>query len=119
MARYRIYRIREAVKEQFRWAPHTGGTAVVKPRDYDAGGELEAATPYALWSIMKAQGKNLSLGDVLETIHEDATAGVLHIFKYIGFEPAKWWIPEPKPEQRAKFDGLATPLATTADWHSV
>jgi len=119
MARYRIHRIRETIKEQFRWAPHTGGTAVVKPRDYEADSEFEAATPYALWNGMKAQGNDLCPGDVLEVIHKDGTLGELQIFKYIGFEPAKWWIPEPKPEQKTKFDGLPGASAPDADLHSV
>jgi hypothetical protein len=112
---YRIHRIRESIKEQFRWAPHTGGTAVVKPKDYDITGDAEAATPYALWSAMKAQGHDLYPGDVLETIKEDGSPGELQIFKYIGFEPAKWWMPEPKPEPKSKVDGAQSPVAFTAD----
>jgi hypothetical protein len=108
MARYRIHRIRESMKEQFRWQAHTGGAATVKPKDYElAGGELEAATPYALWTNMKIEGKPLYPGDVLEILKEDGTQGELQILKYIGFEPAKWWIPEPKPEFKGKIDGFA------------
>ena len=40
MACYRIHRIRETMKEQFRWQAHTGGTATVKPKDYEADSEL-------------------------------------------------------------------------------
>jgi hypothetical protein len=119
MARYRIHRIRESIKEQFRWAPHTGGTAVVKPKDYcDVESDAEAATPYALWSRMRAQGKGLFPGDLLETVREDGTPADLQVFKYIGFEPAKWWIAEPKPEQKIQFDGAQTPVALTAHLHS-
>jgi len=118
MARFRIHRIRETVREQFRWAAHTGGTAAVKQKDYDVDSELEAITPYALWSSMKAEGKNLYPGDVLETIHEDGTQGDLQIFKYIGFEPAKWWTPEPKAAQQSKFDGSPASVTATPDLHS-
>jgi hypothetical protein len=110
MACYRIHRIRETMKEQFRWQAHTGGAAVVKPKDYEVDSDVDAATPYALWSKMKAHGKDLCPGDVLETVKEDGTPEELQIFKYIGFEPAKWWIPEPKAEQRVKAEELA-PLA--------
>ncbi len=92
---------------------------MVKARDYDAGGEFQAVTPYALWSSMKAQGTDLSPGDVLEVVRENEPVTELHIFKYIGFEPAKWWIPEPKPEPKTKFDRLDTPLAAASDWSSI
>ena len=115
MARYRIHRIRETVKEQFRWQAHTGGTATAKPKDYELDGEFEAATPYALWTAMKAEGKALCPGDVLETVREDGAPGDLQIFKYIGFEPAKWWIPEPKPELKGKVEGQTEPAAAGMD----
>jgi hypothetical protein len=118
MARYRIHRLRESMKEQFRWAAHTGGAAAAKPKDYAADTEVEAATPYALWSRMKGEGRDLCPGDVLEAIREDGLPGELEIFKYIGFEPAKWWIPEPKPEQKGRFEGPPTTLTPTADLHS-
>jgi hypothetical protein len=115
MPLYRIHRIRESMKEQFRWAPHTGGLAVVKLKDYAVDSEVEAATPYALWSGKKAEANDLCPGDVLETVKEDGTPGELQIFKYVGFEPAKWWIPEPKPEQKSTADGAQSPVAHTAD----
>jgi hypothetical protein len=103
------------MKEQFRWQAHTGGAAVVKPKDYEVDGEVEAATPYALWISLKAGEKALCPGDVLETVKEDGTQGELQIFKYIGFEPAKWWIAEPKPEPKGKFEGPAVSAAVTLD----
>ncbi len=118
MARYRIHRIRESMKEHFRWLAHTGGTAVVKPKDYEVGAEYEAATPYALWMSLKADGNALCHGDVLEMVREDGAQGDLQIFKYIGFEPAKWWIPEPKPDFKNKLDGLAEPAAASAESQS-
>lgn len=118
MACYRIHRIRETMREQFRWQAHTGGAAVVKPKDYEADCEAEAATPYALWNAMKAEGKALCPGDVLETIKEDGTQGELQIFKYIGFEPAKWWIAEPKLEQKGKFEGEPAAAGAPLDSHA-
>jgi len=102
------------MKEPFRWQAHTGGTATVKPKDYEVQGEFDAPTPYALWSKMKADGKDLCPGDVLETVKEDGTQGELQIFKYIGFEPAKWWIAEPKPEFKGNTEGLAESATATA-----
>ena len=61
MACYRIYRIRETLREQFRWQAHTGGTATVKPKDYEVDSEVEAATPYDLWNRMKLEGRKLSV----------------------------------------------------------
>ena len=112
MARYRIHRIRESMKEPFRWQAHTGGAAVVKPKDYEPAEEvIEAATPYALWTSMKADNRALCPGDVLETVKEDGIPGELQIFKYIGFEPAKWWIAEPKPDFKGKAEGQAAESA--------
>ena len=89
---FRIHRMKDAPRENFRWAAHTGGVAVVKPKDYDADGEVEGATPYAAWQLLKQSDQPLRAGDLLE----DAS-GTLQIAKYIGFEKAQWWVPEPKP----------------------
>jgi hypothetical protein len=97
LLRYRIHRIKETPRENFRWAPHTGGLAIVKPKDYDFEGEVEAASPYAVWKILQAQGRPLHPGDLLETSHADGASVQLQIAKYIGFEPAVWYVPEPRP----------------------
>jgi hypothetical protein len=98
MARYRIHRIKDTPKESFRWAPHTGGLAVVKPKDYDAGRDLEAASAYAAWHQLQSAGQPLFPGDLLEALTSDGSAGPLQIVKYTGFDPAKWFVPEPKLE---------------------
>lgn len=90
---YRIHRMKPNPREAFRWAAHTGGTAVVRERDYEPGGEVEAATPYAAWKQLGSTDSPLEPGDLLL----DATEKLL-ILKYIGFEPAEWYRPEPKPE---------------------
>lgn len=95
--RYRIHRIKESQKEHFRWAPHTGGAASAKPRDYEPAEEVEAASPYAAWKML-AQSAPLCPGDILETLDGDNRPVRLEIFKYIGFEPAAWFVPEPKAE---------------------
>ena len=96
MARYRIHRMKDTPKENFRWAAHTSGLAVVKPKDYEAREELEAETPYAAWKALQSAQSNLSPGDLLETCREDGSAGPLLILKYIGFEPADWHVPTAK-----------------------
>ena len=97
MTRYRIHRIKDTPRESFRWAAHTGGIAVVKLKDYDCNEEVESSTPYAAWKTLASQGRPLRPGDVLESLSADDAPADLKIAKYIGFEPAKWWIPEPKP----------------------
>ncbi len=92
MQTYRIHRMKPHPREAFRWAAHTGGTAVVKERDYEPGDPVDAATPYAAWKQMGATATPLEPGDLLQ----DA-ADKLLILKYIGFEPAEWYRPEPKP----------------------
>lgn len=77
-------------RQQFRWAPHTSGVTIVKPRDYDLGAVIEAPSPYAVWLALRGSGEELQLGDILEI-----ESGGLSIFKYIGFEEARWYVPEP------------------------
>jgi hypothetical protein len=91
MASYRIHRLRESVRQQFRWAPHTIGLTTVKPKDYEQVHSLEAATPYAVWLTLKDSESALQVGDILES-----DSGDLRIYKYVGFEEAQWQLPEVK-----------------------
>jgi hypothetical protein len=111
MPRYRIHRIKETQRENFRWAPHTGGLTVVKPKDYDCSREVEAATPYAVWKLLEPEN-GLRPGDLLEAIHSDGTTGELQITKYIGFEPAQWYIPETRTEAIPAMEFAPVPSAT-------
>jgi len=92
MPLYRIYRMKDSPRQQFRWAPHVSGCATMKPRDYEPQGQVEAIHEYDAWRILREQGTPLEVGDVLE-----ADTGRLSICKYVGFEPAEWVLPEPKP----------------------
>lgn len=89
MAIYRIHRMKETPRHSFRWAAHTAGPAAVKPRDYEGGGEVEAASPYSAWAALQGGQRALAVGDLLED-----EAGRLRIFKYVGFEEAQWLLPE-------------------------
>jgi hypothetical protein len=104
--RYRIHRLKDSPKEHFRWAAHTGGLAIVKLKDYELGGEVESNTPYSLWKELQETGaaeRPLATGDLLETI-ENEGPGRLFITKYIGFEPAQWFVPEVKPNADVKLE---------------
>ena len=68
MAFYRIHRIKDTAAEQFRWTAHTGGPAIVKPKDYDSNEEIEAATVYAAWKTLMTDGRPLRPGDVLVVV---------------------------------------------------
>jgi hypothetical protein len=94
--------MKETPREQFRWAAHTGGLATARPKDYEPGEFVEAATPYAVWKQMLAQGWPLYPGDLLELALTDDSPGPLLIAKYIGFEPAQWYVPEQKPDPVAE-----------------
>jgi hypothetical protein len=96
MSIYRVHRMKEAPRETFRWAPHTSGTASAKPKDYEAGPILQALSPYAAWKMLSAAGSPLRPGDILEDLRNDVSESRLFIAKYIGFEPAVWFIPEVK-----------------------
>ncbi|MGA2132237.1 MAG: hypothetical protein ABSH50_08100 [Bryobacteraceae bacterium] len=103
MPTYRVYRMKDAPRQQFRWAPHVSGAASVKARDYEPDGEIQAESEYDAWSRLRASENPLAVGDLLE-----AGDGALRICKYVGFESASWVIPEVKaagqipPEQSAE-----------------
>ncbi|MGH9633170.1 MAG: hypothetical protein ACRD7E_33130 [Bryobacteraceae bacterium] len=84
--------MKESARQQFRWAPHTIGVTIVKPKDYEQINSLEASGPYAVWTALKDTHHALQIGDILET-----EGGELRIYKYVGFEEAQWAIPEVKP----------------------
>ena len=92
MAVYRIHRLRDSVRQQFRWAPHTAGITTIKPKDYEGANTVEAQTCYAAWMALRGTEDALQPGDVLES-----ETGELRILKYIGFEEAQWYVAEPKP----------------------
>ncbi|MGH9661287.1 MAG: hypothetical protein ACRD96_22250 [Bryobacteraceae bacterium] len=85
MTRFRILRLKDNASQQFRWSPHVAGVARVKHRDYEADGEIEAATEYAAWAALRDTPRALRVGDVLET-----EAGESRLCKYIGFDAVEW-----------------------------
>lgn len=95
---YQVHRLKEVPRQQFRWAPHAAGVSVVKPKDYEPGELKEADNPYALWVGARGTEHALEPGDLLECVD----TGELRIFKYIGFEEARWFVPEaPVPPEPA------------------
>src|SRR5947209_4254522 len=90
---YQIHRLRESRRQQFRWAPHTSGISVAKPHDYEQDGSVRAETPYAAWLALRDTDRPLCPGDIL-----GSESGELRIYKYVGFEEAKWFVPEPAPD---------------------
>ena len=92
MPTYQIYRLKETQRQQFRWAPHTPGVTIVKLKDYEPGPVLEAASPYALWLALRESDNAIAVGDLIEQ-----DSGELRILKYIGFEEARWYVPESAP----------------------
>ena len=98
MPSYRVHRLRNHLRDSFRSAPHVSGTANVKPRDYEPGETAEATSPYAAFFLLKETETPLQPGDVLEAAED----GSLRIYKFVGFEEARWVLPEPKPESRAE-----------------
>jgi len=100
---FRIHRMKDTPRQQFRWAPHVSGAANVKPKDYEASGEVEAENEYAAWAQVRDSETPLLVGDILEL-----PEGQLRICKYVGFEEARWLIAEqvsePVPEVVAQSD---------------
>jgi hypothetical protein len=97
MPRYVIYRLKDAQQEQFRWAPHTSGPSVVRPKDYREDGWIEAPTPYAAWALLRERGTPLRVGDLLKS-----ERGELQICKYVGFEEARWQTEETVPAEETE-----------------
>jgi hypothetical protein len=91
MPTYRIHRLKDHLRQHFRFAPHVSGMALVKPRDYELGDSVVAPTPYAAYFERKDSAEPLVPGDLLEA----AEQGDLRIFKFVGFEEAQWVLPEP------------------------
>ena len=86
--------MKDHVRQSFRWAAHTLGVANVKPRDYvEQENFVEAATPYSAWILCKDSTAPLEVGDLLQS-----ESGVLYLYKYVGFEEARWVVPESKAE---------------------
>lgn len=93
MAVYRIYRMKDHERQRFRWAPHTSGATQVKPRDFEEHGTVEALSFYDAWTLMRATDSPIDIGDVLVGPNEE-----MRILKYIGFEEARWVVPEAKTQ---------------------
>jgi hypothetical protein len=82
--------MREHARQYFRNSAHTLGVGNIKPRDYEAEeGVCEASSPYAVWQELLSSGRRIEIGDVLES-----ESGALYICKYVGFEEARWVVPE-------------------------
>ena len=90
MPSFRIYRMKEATRQSFRWAPHVSGAAQVKPKDYEPDIAVDASHEYAAWAMLRGSERPIDVGDLLET-----ESGDLKICKYVGFEKALWIVPEP------------------------
>ncbi|MGA2880496.1 MAG: hypothetical protein ABSG13_16230 [Bryobacteraceae bacterium] len=106
MLAYQIHRLKETQRQQFRWAPHTPGVTIVKFKDYEAGPVIESASPYALWLELRESDNAIAVGDLIEVVG-DLPGGELRILKYIGFEEARWYVPEPAPH------AMGDPVAVT------
>ncbi|MBI4874062.1 MAG: hypothetical protein HY822_05460 [Acidobacteria bacterium] len=91
MPLYRIFRMKEGPRQQFRWAPHLSGATSVKPKDYEEAEPLEAPNVYAAWTALRQTQAPLRVGDLLA-----CDPGELRVVKYVGFEEARWVLPEAK-----------------------
>jgi hypothetical protein len=108
MPAFRIHRLKDHLRQNFRFAPHLSGVANVKPRDYEspepdqATDTVEASSPYAAFFALREAARPIQVGDLLEC--ED---GTLRIFKFVGIEEAQWALPELKPEIAAAAERVA------------
>lgn len=84
--------MKEQSRLSFRAAPHTSGETAVKLKDYVEAGSVSAESTYEAWESLRTTDQPLEVGDILES-----EVGGIKICKYIGFEDAKWIVPEVKP----------------------
>ena len=84
--------MKEYARLSFRAAPHTSGETAVKLKDYVEADSIEAVNTYEAWELLRATELPLQVGDILET-----ELGAIKICKYIGFDDAKWIVPDVKP----------------------
>jgi hypothetical protein len=106
MSTYRIHRLKAHLRQSFRYAPHVSGTAMVKPRDYvqsDDPETVDAGTPYAAFFALRDTERPLELGDLLER------DGALVILKFVGFEEARWVVPDTARDGSPEAPAEATP----------
>lgn len=96
MPEYKVFRLKDNLRQQFRWAPHLSGVTAVKPKDYEESFTVAAESPYAAWHTLRGSERELRVGDLVS-----AGESELRILKYIGFEVAHWIIPEPKHSHAA------------------
>jgi hypothetical protein len=82
--------MKDAPRQNFRSAAHVSGVANIKPKDYEAAAQTEAQNEYAAWALLRNTEQPLNVGDLLES-----ETGQLRICKYVGFEEARWFVPEP------------------------
>ncbi|HLX43104.1 MAG TPA: hypothetical protein VKR43_06705 [Bryobacteraceae bacterium] len=104
MPSYRVHRLKDHLRQPFRFAPHVAGAASVKPRDYEPGSTVEAPSPYAAYFSLRDSAAPLEVGDLLESENS-----ALWICKFIGFDEAQWVLPEVRGELRHE---SAQPVAT-------
>jgi hypothetical protein len=84
--------MKDSPRQNFRWAPHTSGVTLVKLKDYEEAGNVDAVNPYEAWEQLKGTDAALQVGDILEN-----EIGEIRLFKYVGFEEAKWVVAEQGP----------------------
>jgi hypothetical protein len=92
MPEFRVHRMKENPRQNFRWSPHAIGVSHVKPKDFEPCGHVEAGGFYEAWMILRGTDRALLVGDVLESC-----TGELRIFKYVGLEEAQWVVAEQQP----------------------
>jgi hypothetical protein len=105
---FRIHRMKDAPRQHFRSAAHVSGAACAKPKDYEGAAEIEADSEYAAWALLRGTGQPLNVGDLLES-----SDGRLRICKYVGFEEARWLVPEPPQATLPAAGSGAPPLAAS------
>lgn len=89
MPRYKVFRLCISQVEKFRDRSPAPKPYQLKTGDYQEGGEVEAASPYAAWKQLQDRDddpeRRFGVGDVLAT--ESASLLVLN---YWGFDEAGW-----------------------------
>jgi hypothetical protein len=102
--------MKDTPRQQFRWAPHVSGAANLKQKDFEPSGEVDAENEYAAWALLRGSETPLLVGDILEL-----PDGQLRICKYVGFDEARWFVPEPVGEKAPVTTGDVAQNAVQAE----
>ena len=66
---YRIFRMKDSPRQQFRWAPHVSGSATARPKDFEQRGQVEAQNEYDAWRRLRESKERMTTQELVFSKH--------------------------------------------------